>query len=146
MNGVAQRIFRVDATDSAIGLDPFQFAVNDTDTVQLCQRVVYADGTDTGYSCRFVNSATAPPQPVYDFADGTVFPILDAQLCPVLEAAAGSYPGGVVIKSDGDVYLPGTMPIPGPIYDCPAYGSAGSPINRDNAPSATVYWLLPPTA
>jgi hypothetical protein len=143
----ATPIYVFPGTDSAIGVGPVEFAADDTDVVQLCQRVVYGDGTDTGYSCRFVDTARVPPQEIYDVADGLVFPVVDPLVCPVLKTLAGNYPGGLAIKSDGDVYLSG-VPVIGPIYDCPPYGNftVGTPINGWNAPSATLYWLLPPGA
>ena len=132
------------------GVTTTWFAAHDYDSVSLCQRVLYDDGVDTGYSCRAVTQASDPPQAVYDAADEFVFqPIVDPLLCPVLKAHAGTYAAGVLtIKPDGDVYESTPLFYSGQIYDCPTYGgdSEGIPINTGQAFHLTFYFALPPTS
>lgn len=131
-----------------IGAGETFFAALAEDSAAICQRVLYDDGTDTGFHCRSVTQAGVPPRVVPDLLDSTVFqPILDPQLCPALAGNPGSYAGGLVeVQPDGDVYLPNTLT--GPIYDCPPYGnfSLGAPINTERAFQMRVYFALPPTA
>jgi hypothetical protein len=105
-----------------------------TDVVDLCQRVVYADLTDTGWVCPttdrcFVNAPCFPPgvNTLLDLVSGNVnnafTSTIDPALCPVLAAHAGSY-GPVTVAPDGDVYVPDPVGLGlNPIYDCLPYGN-----------------------
>jgi len=130
-----------------IGVGETLFSALDNDTATICERVLYDDGADTGYHCRSVIEASAPPQVVPDLLDSTVFqPVVDPNLCPVLESNPGTYAGGLVeVQPEGDVYLPNTLT--GPIYDCPPYGdfSIGAPVNTDRSFHTRIYFAPPPT-
>jgi hypothetical protein len=115
------------------GVDRVSYAAGDTDWVQLCQRVLYADGTDTGWVCPgpehcFIEGPPCFPPAVntlLDLVNGVLneafTTIVDPQLCPVLVANAGTY-GPVTIQSDGDVYVSDPFGLLGLVYDCPPYG------------------------
>jgi len=130
-----------------IGVGETLFSALDNDSATICQRVLYDDGADTGYHCRSVIEASAPPQVVPDLLDSTVFqPVVDPTLCPVLQSNPGTYAGGLVeVQPEGDVYLPNTLT--GPIYDCPPYGdfSIGAPVNTDRSFHTRIYFAPPPT-
>lgn len=113
------------------GVDTISFAVPPLSQESLCQRVVFADGTDTGWNCTLSFACECPPPadfvaivhlllaPVKD----ALAPYVDPVVCPVLAANAGSY-GPVTIKPDGDVYvLDPLAPRLNPLYDCPPYGN-----------------------
>lgn len=74
----------------------------------LCQSVTYADGVTQ--SLCVVDAGPAYLQVVHDV------------LCSVLVEAPGSYPGGVTIGPDGDVYVPDPLGTGlNPVEDCPPY-------------------------
>ncbi len=116
------------------GANPVSYTAAPTDEVNLCQRVVYADGTDTGWVCPMTDmcfvAAPCFPAPVgalIDLVNGILnnafTSTIDPALCPVLVANAGDY-GPVTIESDGDVYVADPLGLGlNPIYDCPPYGN-----------------------
>jgi hypothetical protein len=114
------------------GADHVAFDVTPDESVFLCQRVVYADGTDTGWNPCGPSPCTCPPPqlPLMDQINALLTAINDAtiayvdpQVCPVLAANAGSY-GPVTIMPDGDVYLVDPLNLGlSPAYDCPPYGN-----------------------
>jgi len=118
------------------GVDRASFTAGPADSVNLCQRVVYADGTDTGWVCPGVEHCfiEGPPWPclppavnaLLDLVNGVLndafTTIIDPQVCPVLVANAGTY-GPVTIAPDGDVYVLDPLGLIGVAYDCPPYGN-----------------------
>jgi len=116
------------------GANPVSFVAAPSDVVELCQRVVYADLTDTGWVCPstehcFVAAPCFPPgvTTLLDLVDGIVndafTSTIDPALCPVLVANAGGY-GPVTIAPDGDVYVSDPVGLGlNPVYDCPPYGN-----------------------
>jgi hypothetical protein len=136
VNGVAApgTTFSYSGFGAQAGADPVSYTAPLGDAVILCQRVVYADGTDTGWDCLgvdhcFVVGGCFPPavQTLLDLVNGIVdnafTSVIDPTVCPVLVANAGAY-GPVTIASDGDVYVfdPEGLGL-SPIYDCPPYGN-----------------------
>ncbi|MDQ1683902.1 MAG: hypothetical protein QOC82_639 [Frankiaceae bacterium] len=100
------------------GADPISFEVPDVDPVKLCQRTVYADGTDTGWACQGGAELPFPPQQWIDainFVVGVVNDIVawdvNPYACPILAAHAGTY-GPITIDAQGDVFING---IPDPL-------------------------------
>ena len=95
------------------GSDQIVFTASQTDSVQLCQHVVYADGS-TEDSCGDATQQQIPPQQVID-AINTVFDTLNGVLalvdlnpvlCPVLKSIAPQNIGGVVvIDSNGSLTI-----------------------------------------
>ena len=113
------------------GVDTASYAIPPLSQETYCQRVVYADGTDTGWNCTPPFSCECPPPADFVYAIHTLLasvkellpPYVDPTVCPVLAAIAGSY-GPVTIKPDGDVYvLDPLAPRLNPVYDCPPYGN-----------------------
>lgn len=113
------------------GVDTVSFVISPLSSESYCQRVVFADGTDTGWNCTppfecectppadFVAAVHSLLAPVKD----VLAPYVDPVVCPVLVANPGNY-GPVTIKPDGDVYvLDPLAPRLNPIYDCPPYGN-----------------------
>jgi len=114
--------FSYSGAGAQAGVDRVSYAAAGTDWVALCQRVVYSDGTDTGWGCLSPCECQLPPQVIIDLLNST-FAVLDAQVCPVLVAAAGTY-GPVTITPDGDVYVADPIGLGlNPLYDCPPYGN-----------------------
>jgi len=114
------------------GVDRISFAIPPNSNESLCQRVVFADGTDTGWTCTLTFVCQCPPPA--DFVEivhlllapveAVLAPYVDPAVCPVLAANAGSY-GPVTIEPDGDVdVLDPLAPRLNPIYDCPPYGNS----------------------
>lgn len=90
------------------------FVSSPTDDVELCQRVVFADGFDTGQSCE--------PDVIFVRQDSLsvnrLFPEhIDPVLCPTFAQFTGDN-GLVSIAPSGDVSVLGIL-----IYDCPPYGT-----------------------
>jgi len=116
------------------GADRVSFTSAPEDWINLCQRVQYADGTDTGWVCPgpehcFIEGPPCFPPLVnvlLDLVSGVVndafVTVIDPQVCPVLVANAGTY-GPVTIASDGDVYVADPLGLVGQVYDCPPYDS-----------------------
>jgi hypothetical protein len=103
--------------------------------VNLCERDVYADGTDTGWVCNtmtdqcFINAPCLPEiaNTLLELVNGSLnnafISIIDPVLRPILAANAGTY-GPVTIKPDGDVYIPDPAGLGlNPVYDCSPYGN-----------------------
>jgi hypothetical protein len=111
------------------GADPLTFTATDFDVVKECQTVAFADGTSTTGCLDAETITVGPPcgQTTEDclvvIEDKVFYDYVDPAVCPVLVAHAGSYPGGVTIAPDGDVYVPDPLGLfqPGPVYDCPPY-------------------------
>lgn len=108
------------------GSDPASFTTTDVlDNVQVCETIAYADST-TDTHCIY-NDLVLPStrqQQYIRHVGTTVFAILDPAVCSQLAPHAGSYPGGVMIGPDGDLYLGIPDPLDlglNPTYDCPPY-------------------------
>ena len=109
------------------GINTISFTAADVDWVALVYRVVYADGTDTGWVYPCLDCGGWPPQVVFDVLDlvnGVVIAFVDPQVCPVLAAHPGAY-GPIAVAADGDVYVNDPLGIfaGSPIYDCPPYNN-----------------------
>ncbi|MBV9099061.1 MAG: hypothetical protein JO079_13485 [Frankiaceae bacterium] len=114
------------------GANQISFAATASDTVWLDERVVYADGTDTGWgflcrTCQF----TFPPEDWWEdvqlvtaAVNGAFVSQIDPRVCPILAAHPGTY-GAITIEPDGDVYAadPAGWGL-NPVYDCLPYGNA----------------------
>jgi len=117
------------------GSDQIVFTASETDSVQLCETITYADNS-TESSCADSTNQQIPPQQVIDALNG-IFDTLDAfeiqnvdpVVCPVLATLGNTIPGGGVagvlqISKDGDVYVADPLSLGlNPFYDCPPYGS-----------------------
>jgi len=114
------------------GVDTASYAIPpQASSESYCQRVVFADGTDTGWNCTPPFECECPPPSDFVSAihallapvEGVLAPYVDPVVCPVLAANAGSY-GPVTIKPDGDIYLLDPLaPRINPVYDCAPYGN-----------------------
>jgi len=112
------------------GADQLSFEAGDTDTVQMCQRTVYADNTDSGWNCPGAHNLILPPQEfvdtinfVTDVIDNVYFWDIDPRACPILAAHPGTY-GPITVNADGDVYVADPLDLVlGPVEDCPPYGN-----------------------
>lgn len=122
-------------TGVQVGANPITFATSNTDEIQLCTSVLFADNTTTGDECLVSDGPEFPPQVVWDEFDA-VAGVIDAVegcdashqqcsvLCPRLELLAGSY-GPVTIGPDGDVVVADPLGLGlNPLYDCPPYGGS----------------------
>lgn len=108
------------ATNVQAGADPIVVPANDSQWMLECESVVFADGTTQDDGCPAPDQ-NLPPQAVIDVLNAA-FGAADEVLCPQLAKLAGSYPGGITIGSDGDVYgQPDPLGL-GPLYDCPPWG------------------------
>jgi len=103
-----------------IGEDAASFTTTDLlDNVQVCESVAYADGTTRSH-CIY-NDLQMPSHRQQEYIDHA-FRTTDAVYCPALAAAAGSYPGGVTIGPDGDVFAPDPLGLGiTQVWDCPPY-------------------------
>jgi hypothetical protein len=106
------------------GSNPISYTSFDVDTVKTCQEVAYDDGS-ANTSCSPVTVVHPVPPECCDLVE-TVFDALatyvDPAVCPALAGLAGSYPGGLAIQPDGDLYVPDPLGLGlGPVYDCPPY-------------------------
>jgi hypothetical protein len=113
------------------GADPISFVAGVGDPYWMCQSVVFADGTSQS-DCANGGPAQIPPQFVIDILNADVWPIVDPLVvstvdplvCSVLVPLAGSYPGGITIAPDGDIYVADPFGLDlSPYYDCPPYGN-----------------------
>lgn len=110
------------------GSNPISFTAADFDVVAECQRVVYQDGVDTGWTCEATTTLEVPPEwdPVAllrGIANSVLVYSVDPQVCPILAAHPGTY-GALTIGPDGDVSGPNPLDLwVGPFYDCPPYGN-----------------------
>jgi hypothetical protein len=84
----------------------------ESDIVEICQQVQYADGSSDPSSCRTLTSAKVLPNAVRDLAES----LLDPVLCPLLASLRGTY-GPVAIGADGDVKVASQR-----VVDCPPKG------------------------
>ncbi|MDQ1686427.1 MAG: hypothetical protein QOC82_3164 [Frankiaceae bacterium] len=107
------------------GVDPLTFTAGPADWVMQCGSVTFADGTT-------LSGCPLPSDQIIDIERGSGLfyealndfftLVFDPVACPVLVQMAGSYPGGLTIAPDGDVYLPDPLGLRlNPIYDCPPY-------------------------
>jgi hypothetical protein len=107
------------------GIDPLTFTAGPADWLTECGTVAFADGTT-------LSGCPVPDGQLIDIERGNGFVyevigdlfdhVLDPTLCPVFAQLAGSYPGGITIAPDGDVYLPDPLGLGlNPIYICPPY-------------------------
>jgi len=135
VNGVeaAGTRFSYAGTGGQVGANPIQFFASNTDQIDLCTSVVFADNTTTGAECLVSDGPEIPPQVVWDEFDA-VAGLIDAVegcdashqecslLCPRLKLVAGSY-GPLTIGPDGDVFVVDPLGLGlNPVYDCPPYG------------------------
>lgn len=110
------------------GVNSVSFTADPASWIDLCTRVQYGDGYDTGWVCPQVGFGPdwMPPEgnPLLLIDHINVFLTyhVDPVVCPVLVAHPGDY-GPFLIKSDGDVY-PNVLGYAGaPLYDCPPYNN-----------------------
>jgi len=110
-----------------VGLKQVVFVLDQTDSVAVCERVAYADGT-TASSCAAPSEVGVPPQLVFDTIH-SAFETVDPVVCPVLAANAGNYPAGLDVSSTGDVVFTDPLDLLEAIvvYDCPPYGPQPKP-------------------
>jgi hypothetical protein len=132
VNGIPQVSKTYSGNPVQAGSDQVVFTASDTDAVQLCQTITYADHS-TESSCGDATSQQIPPQQVIDALNGifdtlTAFEIstVDPIVCPVLVTlhgvTGGGVPGVVEIHADGDVYVADPLSLGiNPVYDCPPY-------------------------
>jgi len=131
VNGVEAPGTRLSASGTGVqaGIATISFAAGDGDWIAECEQVVYADGT-SDWGCPINHGeGQLPPQFVLDalgFVLDTVtaaeIAYVDPAVCPVFVQLAGSYPAGLVIAPDGDVYLPDPFALGiNPFWDCPPY-------------------------
>lgn len=138
VDGVEAPGTRITASGTGVqaGATTVSFAAGDSELVQLCQQVVYGDGTiDTQCPIPlgdqnwppgwFVDTVSAVLDVVNSVgAELTAAEVayVDPVVCPVFAQLAGSYPGGVTVAPDGDLYLPDPLDLwIGPFWDCPPY-------------------------
>jgi len=122
--------FSYSGTGVQAGANPISFVAGDG-WVRECQAVTYADGSTEPTSCPEPRVIQIPPQIcegcslidiLLDALDEVFIDDVDPKVCPVLAERAGSYPGGITIAPDGDVYLPDPLGLGlNPIYICPPY-------------------------
>jgi len=122
--------FSYSGTGVQAGANPISFVAGDG-WVRVCQAVTYADGSTEPTSCPDPTVIQIPPQicegcSLIDILlralDDVLIDDVDPALCPVLAQHSGSYPGGITIAPDGDVYVPDPLVLfAGPVYDCPPY-------------------------
>ena len=103
------------------GFDRVSYTAEPYDDVEMCQRVQYADGVDTGWECKPPIYIQVPPEvdPIE-----LVFYLVDPIVCAKLAGEAGDY-GPISIRSDGDLYVADPLGLFAgePFYDCPPYGN-----------------------
>ena len=122
------------------GARPISFTASDSDIVQLCEDVTYADGSKTP-PCNPSECPEVcfPPAPVNDLLNRTglldrandllnqvneaEIQYVDPAICPELVKLAGSY-GPITIAADGDVTIADPFGIFGPFWDCPPYSNS----------------------
>lgn len=128
VNGVKADSTDLVATGNGVQANAKQitFAAGDTDIVDLCQSVVYADGS-TESTCFGACECDLPPQVFIDTVDlvfGTLNSLLianvDPVVCPQLVKLAGDY-GPLTIGTDGDVTVSDPLGVIAKVYDCPPY-------------------------
>ncbi|MDQ1700518.1 MAG: hypothetical protein QOG34_2381 [Frankiaceae bacterium] len=130
VNGVEAPGTRVSASGTGVqaAAATVSYVAGDGDWVEVCEQVVYGDGT-TESGCPISHGdPQLPPPIVIDALTAALDALTDAEItyvdpvvCPVFVAAAGSY-GPVTIAPDGDVYLPDPYALGlTPVYDCPPY-------------------------
>jgi hypothetical protein len=130
----------------AVGAKQTTFVAHAGDVTSLCTTIHWSDNSSTT-TCGNSIDLQIPPQAVLDLLD-TIFvtidgvlvtidnllnPVFDAlnnfekdnidpRVCPVLAGLAGTYPGGIVISSEGDVSIPDPAGLGlTKIWDCPVY-------------------------
>lgn len=131
VNGVEAPDTRFSYTGSGVqaGANQISFTAGDTDWVTLCRAVTYADGSTEPTECAGPVVIQIPPEcivtcDIIGTLDRLIVYAVDPAVCPALLRLAGSYPGGVTIAPDGDVYVPDPLILfDGPVYDCPPYGN-----------------------
>lgn len=123
--------FTYSGTGVQVGADPISYEAATGDIVTECELIVFADGV-SDYGCPIDHGDPQfPPQFVLDTIAGVLDAVTEAEVtyvdpavCPVLVAAAGSYPGGITVAPDGDVYVPDPYALGlSPVWDCPPYGN-----------------------
>jgi hypothetical protein len=104
------------------GANQVSFSAAPSDIIVLDERVVYADGSDTGWDFQCGDCFSFPPDEVIADID-LVFSYIEPQVCPILATHAGTY-GPITIGPDGDVYVPDPTGLGlNPIENCPPYGN-----------------------
>lgn len=110
------------------GANPISFTATAFDSVAECQRVVYQDGVDTGWTCAAPTPTQIPPEVdplelALEVLNNFLVYSVDPQVCPLLAAHPGTY-GVLTIGPDGDISAPDPLDLwDGPLYDCPPYGN-----------------------
>ncbi len=131
INGIESSGTRFAATGPGVqaGLIQVGFVRGDTDSIAVCERVAYADGTASATCAPPPDEQGVPPQLLFDAAHGAFESVVDPVLCPVLASQAGEYPGGLAISSTGDVSVTDPLDVAGTVvaHDCPPYGPQPTP-------------------
>lgn len=131
INGVESSGTRLTVTGPGVqaGLIQVGFVLGDTDSVAVCERVAYADGTAATTCAPPPDEQGVPPQLLFDAIHGTFESVVDPVLCPALATQAGAYPGGLTISSTGDVSVTDPLDVAGTVvvHDCPPYGPQPKP-------------------
>lgn len=103
------------------GVTPIAFTAGMWDFIDICDRVQYADGYDTGWDCEYPIPLTEGG--LSNLLDYTYANDVEPLLCPTLAAHPGDY-GPITIGPDGDPYVPDPLGLGlDPVYDCPPYGN-----------------------
>lgn len=111
------------------GSDPISFVSADSDYVDVCESVAFADNTSVTY-CPFpLPDQNLPPgwvtntiETVIDAYDNLFVSDVDPVVCPVLADLAGNYADAVVVDPTGDVAVVDPLGLGlNPVYDCPPY-------------------------
>jgi hypothetical protein len=121
-------------TGAQAGINPISFYASNTEEIDLCYSVLFADNTTIEDACFAIDPIQIPPQVVWDTVD-SVFALVDevegcnashdecSAICPRLQLLAGAY-GPVTIRPDGDVYVADPLGLGlNPVYECPPYGT-----------------------
>ena len=99
-----------------VGTRAIEFTATDVQDVELCEFVEFADEPGVVHGqCGEGPSEPLPPQVVIDVLT-PVFGTVDATLCRVFAAQAGTYGDVLTIREHGDVYVDGEL-----FWDCPPY-------------------------
>jgi len=110
------------------GLAEVAFALRDTDSVLVCERFAYDDGTAAQTCDPAPTEQAVPPPQVPDALRAVVESSVDPIACPLLVAHAGAYPGGLVIAADGDTsYTDPLALVSLDVHDCPPYRQTAPP-------------------
>ncbi|MDQ1686431.1 MAG: hypothetical protein QOC82_3168 [Frankiaceae bacterium] len=123
VNGIEAPGTRFDYSGDGVqfGSHPASYHAEVDDQVDECRTIAYADGTTDPATCFIATTVKIPPECECSILE-LVLAALDSAACPQLVGLAGTYPAGVTIEPDGDVYIPDPLSLGlNPVYDCPPY-------------------------